>query len=612
MGKKLYRDYDNTAVGQTPKFEFPYTFSWGGQKNSAWDNLSMDEKSEMMKVAVKHGITNLSDIRKKYNEYAEGGEIVNEEATNNRPQDEAEIAWMKNWLSQRKNILAKNADKTSWEYLKYEPKRNTGDVREAGWKYKYYGNLLNPFVYFKGYTPTENRVNKLIYAQIENAANTPKVNIGRGSSLDYNTRGVYVPPNYWDNSGHYVAFAGQDVTPEVKIHEFTHASHPAPQEKYINDVIFEGNTPQVVPNHKRSSMDNAKELYGALQEFRFKNGLKPEQIIDQKYIDTHRDLFKNNYLENVSDENKLRLFNEVALKNVLTLDNMAAYGGPLGGNLYTKGGWLSWLTGLFKSEPKHYYKAADGRVYDSKDKAVNRNKELVASKQAYLQKENKATGVKRKTVMRKPNTSPTSEKSQELENRMYTKLDEFGARTGYRTKSYNIPYGDRTITVRPVGSPFSTELSVNALDTVAKYAGITGTPIQTALGLPWHETKFGRIPYYNVGQKGNTFTDRELENANYFKNFGSIPAEYLVRDFRYNGDLVFDGRRDSPIPLSNPPLQHALEYLNAGKYNTKQPHHAQNVENAGNALWNETTGSLLNWWENEGKEWYNKNKYKNR
>lgn len=275
--------------------------------------------------------------------YAYGGEIVNEETTNNRPQDEAEIAWMKNWLSQRKNILAKNADKTSWGYQKYEPKRNTGDVREAGWKYKYYGNLLNPFVYFKGYTPTENRVNKLIYAQIENAANTPKVNIGGGSSLDYNTRGVYVPPNYWDNSGHYVAFAGQEVAPEVKIHEFTHASHPAPQEIYINDIIFEGNTPQVVPNHKRSSMDNAKELYGALQEFRFKNGLKPEQIIDQKYIDTHRDLFKNNYLENVSDENKLRLFNEVALKNVRTLDNMAAYGGPMGTYYDGWGDIRNWL-----------------------------------------------------------------------------------------------------------------------------------------------------------------------------------------------------------------------------------------------------------------------------
>lgn len=40
----------------------------------AWDKLSMAEKSEMMKVAVRNGVTNLQEIRKKYNEFAEGGD----------------------------------------------------------------------------------------------------------------------------------------------------------------------------------------------------------------------------------------------------------------------------------------------------------------------------------------------------------------------------------------------------------------------------------------------------------------------------------------------------------------------------------------------------------
>ena len=39
----------------------------------AWDALSMAEKSEMMKVAVQNGITNLDDIRREYNEFAGGG-----------------------------------------------------------------------------------------------------------------------------------------------------------------------------------------------------------------------------------------------------------------------------------------------------------------------------------------------------------------------------------------------------------------------------------------------------------------------------------------------------------------------------------------------------------
>ena len=46
---------------------------------SKWDELSMAEKAEMMKVAVRQGITNLSDIKQRYNEFAEGGSKVGEE-----------------------------------------------------------------------------------------------------------------------------------------------------------------------------------------------------------------------------------------------------------------------------------------------------------------------------------------------------------------------------------------------------------------------------------------------------------------------------------------------------------------------------------------------------
>ena len=45
------------------------------QPKDAWDALSMLEKSEMMKVAVRNGITDLKTIREKYNEFAEGGQI---------------------------------------------------------------------------------------------------------------------------------------------------------------------------------------------------------------------------------------------------------------------------------------------------------------------------------------------------------------------------------------------------------------------------------------------------------------------------------------------------------------------------------------------------------
>ena len=41
----------------------------------AWDRLSLREKAEMMKVAVRNGITSLQEIRQEYNEFAEGGGI---------------------------------------------------------------------------------------------------------------------------------------------------------------------------------------------------------------------------------------------------------------------------------------------------------------------------------------------------------------------------------------------------------------------------------------------------------------------------------------------------------------------------------------------------------
>lgn len=48
-------------------------FTYTPTPKTAWDNLSMLEKSEMMKVAVRNGITDLKTIREKYNEFAKGG-----------------------------------------------------------------------------------------------------------------------------------------------------------------------------------------------------------------------------------------------------------------------------------------------------------------------------------------------------------------------------------------------------------------------------------------------------------------------------------------------------------------------------------------------------------
>lgn len=251
---------------------------------------------------------------------------------------------------------------------------------------------------------------------------------------------------------------------------------------------------------------------------------------------------------------------------------------------------------------KKVYKSIRGNSFDSKQAALQDNKDAVKNGEYYIQKGSNIIGVDTKVVRRNPNTSSTKYASQNLENGMYTQVDRRRKMSNYRTKPYDIPYGDRILKIKPKGATIYTTIPVNALDSLAKYAGITKTPIQTALGLAMQETNFGKHPFYNYGKLGNNYTSRDLGNANYFKAFGSIPAEYLVRDFRYNDDGVGQGKH--PISLTTPPLQHAMEYFNSGNYNRGDPNHTNDVLKAGSDIWNETTNSLQDWWNNEGKRFY--------
>ena len=75
------RDYNrmmqNISIQNNPQPTFTPQYNYhsdGGSLNSkTWDNLSMAEKSEMMRVAIENGITTLPEIREAYNEFAKGG-----------------------------------------------------------------------------------------------------------------------------------------------------------------------------------------------------------------------------------------------------------------------------------------------------------------------------------------------------------------------------------------------------------------------------------------------------------------------------------------------------------------------------------------------------------
>lgn len=58
-----------------PAIKLKNTFENGGSLNTPkqWNDLSLSDKSEIMKVAVKHGMRDLKDIRQAWNEFADGG-----------------------------------------------------------------------------------------------------------------------------------------------------------------------------------------------------------------------------------------------------------------------------------------------------------------------------------------------------------------------------------------------------------------------------------------------------------------------------------------------------------------------------------------------------------
>ena len=77
--KSIFDQTTNTvkdAIHQIVPHGASGRWSEGGSLGNPWDGLSLQEKAEMMKVAVRNGITDLKTIKEKYNEFAEGGNIL--------------------------------------------------------------------------------------------------------------------------------------------------------------------------------------------------------------------------------------------------------------------------------------------------------------------------------------------------------------------------------------------------------------------------------------------------------------------------------------------------------------------------------------------------------
>jgi len=70
---------------------------------------------------------------------------------------------------------------------------------------------------------------------------------------------------------------------------------------------------------------------------------------------------------------------------------------------------------------------------------------------------------------------------------MHYNLLNYLDRVNNRTRIFDIPYGQE-ISIRPTDNRQSIGVSVNALDSIAKYAGKVNIPMQDALGLSYRET----------------------------------------------------------------------------------------------------------------------------
>lgn len=229
--------------------------------------------------------------------------------------DEEAILWLTNWLNNRRQQIYNNFN--SYPYgnqieIYNKPKElKRGDIREDGWRVNRIENIYNPLEYFKGNDPNRIRTNKIFYGLINNAASAPQYIIYPDTkNSEYDTRGMYVEPNSWNNTGHYIVYPG---TPNngTNIHERTHAMNPKHQEYVIKKFIEDNDN-----NYNDKYLDKPEEIYGRLMQYRYNNKLSPTKIIDKKYLNTHKEELEKLNLRRYDDDFLLKLFNEVAENNI--------------------------------------------------------------------------------------------------------------------------------------------------------------------------------------------------------------------------------------------------------------------------------------------------------
>lgn len=138
---------DNAWENQEPKRYVPTSginyvidsYAEGGKldRKKSWDELSMKEKADMIRVAVDNGITTLPEIREKYNEFAMGGDT--EETYEGRQLPEVEVIAPRKWFvgyDENANPIYTTDYRQSQEYLQNQIPLSDIEQSRRQWAFK--------------------------------------------------------------------------------------------------------------------------------------------------------------------------------------------------------------------------------------------------------------------------------------------------------------------------------------------------------------------------------------------------------------------------------------------------------------------------------------------
>lgn len=298
-----------------------------------WEELSLKDRAELMRIYLDNGISSIASIKKHYNSFADGGEVDN---IHSSPAQD----FVASWLSNRQEQLQENFRNSGSTMIPYS-------VLPKSWSNK---AAFNEF---------QNQLENLrTVKQYDVLGNTkfphiPDSEFEAIKKLSNHTGGTYNPATH---SISYISpYAGTDV------HELTHSLNANPQLNTIR-YGFKGDKLQEGKQYNPYK-DSADEIYSRLMQFRYLNKLDPKKKYTIDDIKKWRERYDDTDIINrYNDEYLLHLLNNVAsTKSSIEKDGrkLAAYGGPLKDEYDNPDQYYDYITaeeagGMYDEKSKHW------------------------------------------------------------------------------------------------------------------------------------------------------------------------------------------------------------------------------------------------------------------